>query len=272
MTLDTKLEYLTLTVQAMVIGLLIFRKFYKKLPLFFSYLIWLLLLTGATLALTGHYSDDALQKVFVIADIIDGAFMFCVLVELSMSVLSPIRSSLPSWSVFAVFVILAVAFAIIWPFAKPPGLATLTPASRLQVHFDTAMAVLPIVFFLALAGCSQWLSLSWRDRELQIGTGLGIFALASLSTTFFKMHVGAATDDARNTYHLFDQIQAGSYIVAMLYWLVSFAQKVRERREFTPQMENFLLALAGTARTTRVGMRDSRDFTRRNSRDFTKKD
>jgi hypothetical protein len=43
-----------------------------------------------------------------------------------------------------------------------------------------------------------------------------------------------------------------------LYWIVSFAQKEAERREFTPQMRNFLLAAAGGARATRIAMTESR--------------
>lgn len=263
MTLDTKLALLSALLQAMVIGLLAYRRFYKKLPLFFSYLVWLLVISGASVATAHSYSDEVLQKIFVFADVFDAAFMFCVLVELSMSVLSPIRSALPSWTVYGVAGIMMVAFALIWPFAKPPGFKTLDSLSRIQVHVDMANSVLPIVFFLALAACSQWLSLSWRDRELQIGTGLGIFALASLAATVLKMNIGTATPEAIHTYHTLDQAQVASYIVAMLYWLVSFAQKVPERREFTPQMENFLLALAGNARTARVAMRDSRDFTKK---------
>ena len=263
MTLDTKLALLSALLQAVVIGLLAYRKFYKKLPLFFFYLIWLLIISGASVATAHSYSDEVLQKIFVFADIFDAAFMFCVLVELSMSVLSPIRSALPSWTVYGVAGIMMIAFAVIWPFAKPPGFKTLDSLSRIQVHVDMANSVLPIVFFLALAAGSRWLSLSWRDRELQIGTGLGIFALASLSVTLLKMNVGTATDQAIHTYHMLDQAQAVSYVVAMLYWLVSFAQKVPERREFTPQMENFLLALAGNARTTRMAMRDSSDFTKK---------
>lgn len=263
MTLDTKLELISVIAQAAVIGLLAFRKFYRKLPLFFSYLIWLLIVLGASVLLANVYSPEILKNIFIVAEVLDAAFMFCVLVELSMSVLSPIRSALPSWTVFGVAGILAMAFALIWPFAKPPGFATLDTPSQVEVHVDMAMSILPIVFFLALAGCSQWLSLSWRDRELQIGTGLGIFALASLSITILKMNVGTATPEAIRTYHILDQAQAVSYVPAMVYWLVSFAQRVPERREFTPQMENFLLALAGNARTARVAMRESSDFTKK---------
>jgi hypothetical protein len=67
-------------------------------------------------------------------------------------------------------------------------------------------------------------------------------------------HTGQATGPQ---YHLLDQILAASYICSLGYWVFSFAQKEAERREFTPQMQNFLLAVAGTARTTRVALTDS---------------
>ena len=48
MTLDSNLELVFAIVQAIVIVLLIVRRIYKTLPLFSSYLIWLLLLQGAS--------------------------------------------------------------------------------------------------------------------------------------------------------------------------------------------------------------------------------
>ena len=58
-------------------------------------------------------------------------------------------------------------------------------------------------------------------------------------------------------YHL-NQLVVAGFLCSLLYWLVSFAQKEAERREFTPQMQNFLLAVAGAARSTRVALTDSR--------------
>jgi hypothetical protein len=51
---------------------------------------------------------------------------------------------------------------------------------------------------------------------------------------------------------------AASYTCSLLYWVYCFAQQEAKRREFTPQMQNFLLAMAGTARSTRVSLSDSR--------------
>ena len=38
------------------------------------------------------------------------------------------------------------------------------------------VSILRILFFLVLAGGSQLLSIGWRDRELQVATGLGFYS------------------------------------------------------------------------------------------------
>ncbi|MBS1804934.1 MAG: hypothetical protein JST28_16370 [Acidobacteria bacterium] len=250
MTLDTNLALFSEVAQAIVIGLLIFRKIYQKLPLFFSYNIFLVVLTAASFPIQSRYPLPIQQRIFVIGEIVDALFLFCVLVELSMSILSPIRSKLPSWTVFGVAGILAAALGIIWPFAKTPGFAALNDLSQIQVHVDVATSALRIVFFLALAAFSQLLSLSWRDRELQIGTGLGFYALVSLSATLWKMHVGTATLEAVTTYHQLDRVQVGGYVAAMIYWVVCFAQDVPDRRDFTPKMEKMIINMAYAARVS----------------------
>jgi hypothetical protein len=54
-----------------------------------------------------------------------------------------------------------------------------------------------------------------------------------------------------------NQFVVASYIVSLVYWAFSFAQQEAERREFTPQMRSFLLAVAGAARSTRVSLTGS---------------
>jgi len=51
-----------------------------------------------------------------------------------------------------------------------------------------------------------------------------------------------------------EQLLLGSYICTLLYWIFSFAKKEAERREFTPQMQNLLLAVAGVARAERTAL------------------
>jgi hypothetical protein len=48
-----------------------------------------------------------------------------------------------------------------------------------------------------------------------------------------------------------------SYLFSLLYWVFSFAQQEAERHEFTPQMQTFLLAVAGAAKSSRINLVDS---------------
>lgn len=239
-------------VETAILVLLIYKRIYKDFPILCAYIALGMLSDAAQYFLVRHYPGSDL-RIYLITTIIDSLFQFGVLVEVSMSVMRPIRSSMPRWTIGAVILILALICAIIWPFAKTPGVEDFTFDSRLIVHFQLTFRVMRILFFLAIAGCSQLLSIGWRDRELQIATGLGFFSIVSLSVALLHTHQGPATAQ----YHLLEQLVAASYVGSLLYWMVCFAQKVPERREFTPQMQNFLLAMAGNARTTRIAMASS---------------
>jgi hypothetical protein len=114
---------------------------------------------------------------------------------------------------------------------------------------------------MMLAASSQLLSIGWRDRELQVATGLGIFSFASVSVDVWRQHI-----ELGHKYNVLNQIVVASYVVSLLYWGFSFAQQEAARREFTPQMQNFLLAVAGNARSARMSFDDS-DSEKRRKRD-----
>jgi hypothetical protein len=58
-------------------------------------------------------------------------------------------------------------------------------------------------------------------------------------------------------YRRLDRFLVASYLCSLLYWAFSFAQKEPERQTFSPQMQSLLLALAGSARATRVALESS---------------
>jgi hypothetical protein len=142
---------------------------------------------------------------------------------------------------------LLILGATIWPFA---GLhQEVEPYVLFLLHLLQTVSILRILFFLALAGCSQFLSLSWRDRELQIVTGLGIYSTISLAVTVYHTHQANVELN-----RLLNQIVVASYICSLVYWVVCFSQREQERQEFTPQMQNLLLAMAGVARADREAL------------------
>lgn len=244
-------------VTAVVVLLLVAKGSFRILPIFSSYLTWGIL-SDAVQFTAAHYYPNAGYNFYLISLIVDSLFQFGVLVELAWSVLRPIRASLPPWSWLAVAVLFAIATAVVWPFSSGPGVSGFSFAGRLNVHVQVTFSVLRILLFLGLAGCSQLLSIGWKDRELQVATGLGFYSMVSLAVWIH--HTGQVVGPQ---YHRLDQIVAVSYVCSLGYWVFSFAQKEAERREFTPQMQSFLLAMAGTARATRMAVSDSRGMTDR---------
>jgi hypothetical protein len=178
--------------------------------------------------------------------VIDSVMVFAVLVELASSVLRPIRDSLPKWSWIGIAVLIALAGLIVWPiagFAVPDKLNDIgTRFFRLQQTF----AILRVITFLGLAAFSQVLAIGWRDRELQIATGLGFYSIVSLAVTVLHTHQLQGQQ-----YHWLDEVVMASYLAALSYWLYAFATKVAERQKFSPQMESFLLLVGGAAKSTR---------------------
>jgi len=263
-TLDTELFLAGLITEAAVVSLSIYRRIFRTLPIFFAYLIWSPIADAMEYLLVRSFPSTPLHPntdllIYAVAAVIDAVFMFGVLLELSMSVLRPMRAALPRWVMPMLGLLIVGICAAIWPFAKSPGFEQLASLSRLQIHLGLTLSVLRILFFLALAGFSQLLSIGWRDRELQIATGFGIFSLASLSASLLHTSQTVGSAALNNQFHVLDQMASATYICSMIYWCVCFAQKVPERREFTPQMQSFLLAVAGNARSTRMALDHSGD-------------
>jgi hypothetical protein len=252
--LDTALALAGIVAEAVILGLLIFRRVFKTLPLFSFWLAWSLINDIGQYFSARHFPQAELQ-IYLISSIVDSIFMFCVLIEVSMSVLKPMRGLLPRWAILAVGMLFAVASGAVWMLVKFPGFDKLTGSYQVIVHISLTSSIIRIVFFLLLAGFSQLLSIGWRDREFQIATGFGFYAVASLSVTLLHLNLGV-NPALVDQYHLFDQLLSASYVCSIGYWIISFAQKVPERREFTPQMQHFLVALAGNARSTRLAMDD----------------
>ncbi|MDR3740527.1 MAG: hypothetical protein P4L40_16045 [Terracidiphilus sp.] len=247
MNLENQLWLGYILIEAAVIGLLIYRRALRLLPVFFLYCCWDLLINIASYPAQRYLSVDNYLDYYLVETAVDSILQFSVLVELAWSVLRPIRSSLPQRTLVMILGALFGLGVVIWPLS---GLhQSLGPSGTFLLHLLQTVSILRILFFLALAGCSQLLSLSWRDRELQIVTGLGIYSTISLAITVYHTHQADAGLNGR-----LNLIVVASYICSLVYWVVCFSQREAERKEFTPQMQNLLLAMAGVARSDREAL------------------
>jgi hypothetical protein len=235
-----------------IILLMIRGSVFRSFPVFFSYICWSLLNDPLIYFVQVSY-PAFFFRAYLIQLLVDSLMIFALLAEITWNVLSPIHKSLPKYSWGVIVVLLAIGSAILWPVAGLVAPEHLTAAGRNLFLLHQTPAILRAVFYLALITFSQLLSIGWRDREFQIASGLGFYSIISLTVTILHAHQQSGTPQ----YHWLDLADSFSYLTVLVYWVFAFATKPVERREFTPQMQNVLLAVAGAAKSTRAGLTGS---------------
>ncbi len=238
--------------EAFVLSLLLAKKIWRTLPVFVVYLAWGLL-SDIVLYYILTWMPDAYQRFYTIETIVDSTFLFIVLVELFWSVLRPVRSTLPRGTIYVLTGLIAVAALIIWPLASKTVPPKMDAQSLLIFHLSETFAILRVLCFVVIAGFSQLLAIGWRDRELQVVTGLGVYAIASLLAMLLHASQPNAGGDA---YHNLDIAVSLSYLGTLTYWVFSFVTKEQERKEFSPQMQQLLVLMGGGARAGRIALTD----------------
>ena len=254
LNLDTILWLAGVFAEAGAIALCMRARLFRTAPMFCSYLVWSLFVDVVFLFLHLRYPppNPIYYWAYMPQMVVDSLFQFAVLVELGWGILRPMRASLPRQSILILAALIALAGALIWPVAAWTIPTNLSASGRTLVQVQQTFAVLRVVVFMALAGFSQILSIGWRDRELQIATGLGFYSMVSLAVSLIHTHQAPGL-----RYGQLDSLAIASYISSLLYWVYSFSQREEERQEFTPQMRSFLLAVTGAARGTRVALAES---------------
>ena len=257
MGLDLILSGCAIAAEVALVLLLIKKHAFRSFPFFFSYILWSLV-SDAVLRLTNSLPAVEYFRIYVLFTVIDSAMMLAVLVELAWSVLRPVRASLPRYSLAGISLLMVIAGLALWPVARfgfsapasDPPLSTLgIELIRLQQTFS----VLRVVVFVALAGFSQLLAIGWRSRELQVATGLGLYSIVSLAVSVMQTHQSVNQPQ----YILLGAVASASYVCSLTYWVYAFATKEAVRQEFSPQMQQLFLAVAGAAQADRVSLSDS---------------
>jgi hypothetical protein len=239
-------------VEAVLILLLLKLRLFRSFPAFFLWVCWSFVNDIYAVAINYQNNSPSL-RFFEIEVVVDSILMFAVLVELSWSVLRPIRSSLPKYSWVAIAGMIFIAGTIVWFVAGLTVPDYLFPEGKAFFRLQQTGAILRVVVFLAMAGFSQLLSIGWRNRELQIATGFGFYSIVSLAVTVLHTHQAKSY----SLYHWLDEAVGASYLLALSYWVFALATREAERREFTPRMQSFLLSAAGSARAARISLGSS---------------
>ena len=246
MSFENVLALAGILAEALFLGILVWKRSYKSLPIFFSYIAWGLSGDSAVLILRTLLRNQS-PDIWVVEMFIDSVFQYAVLIELAWSILRPIKGSLPRGFLAGLSILIAAGAALAWPLCALKDSPKYSWEWLLALHVERSFAILRILFFVAIASCSQFLRIGWRDRELQVATGLGFYSLVGLAGTMVHSH-----QDFGMQYYYVEFAVAGSYLMSLVYWVASFAQQEAARREMTPAIEVFLLDMAKVMRRRRA--------------------
>ena len=244
---DQILLFAGIFAEVAVLAVLFYRRVFTTLPFFFAYVALGAATDACMLALRHFHVGNELQ-IYVVEMSLDSLLQYVVLVELTWSALRHV-GEIPRWMLAAIGMGLLVVGMSVWPFSDSHAFAGLPSLWHFVARLQSTISILRIVFFLALAACSHLLSLGWRDRELQVATGLGAYSLASFVGSLLHADLGIG-----RSAHVIDVIVGASYLGSLLYWIACFWLPETAQEQMTPLMEKTLQAVALSARAQRAAL------------------
>ena len=228
--------------------ILLIRNEWRGRLFFTSYILWTIA-SDSVFFYFGLFHHRITLIPYIIELSVDSFLQFCLIGEIAWSAFKPIRNALPRNFVIVIPLLLLIVGALCWPFANLVVPDNLLPHGHLMLVINQTVAILRIAFFVLLASFSQFFSIGWRDREMQIATGLGFFSAISLIVAIIHSHGMVGSQ-----YHWLDLVTSFGYLGTLAYWVVSFAQKEPEVRKISPQMMRFLVSIGGSLQADRLAL------------------
>ena len=247
MSYESSLVIAGIASEATVLSLMIWRGVYKSYPVFTAYIVWAIV-SDSSYIVAPHLYQGRMNS-YIVEIGIDSLLQFMVMVELMISTLKTLRNSLPKWALGLIPFLLVLVGASLWPIAGFAVQSNIDASSHILVILQQTVSLLRVVLLLVLVAFSQFLSIGWRDRELQIASGLGFYSILSLVVWVLHTHQAVGPQ-----YHWLDLVTSFGYLGTLAYWMVAFAQKEPETRKISPQMVRFLVSMGGAVQADRMAL------------------
>jgi hypothetical protein len=200
---------------------------------------------------SGYY-----PKFYFTCTVLDYLLQLLIILEIGRNVLRPSKRSLPFrlWPIVTGGILVC---AIVAATFSPSTQSASNTAVLLRVTLG--LAILKLLLFAGMAGFAQFLGIGWRSRVLQLATGLAFYGAVSLLVQLSSSHL-PSTGPAYSAHLVrFAQIQWGAYSLTLLSWIWAFSRNEAPRKDFTPQMQEVLVTIAGAAKRTRLAVTRSAD-------------
>jgi hypothetical protein len=220
-SIDLTLWLAGIGMEALLLGLVIWKRVYRTLPVFSCFFLWCLLSDGG-MAVASRF-PNAYLKATLVNITVDALFQLAILAELGKVVVRRNNVTPPSRIVIVLLTVLA--FVLAGSLNKWVLPTQLPIPDMLYLVLMQLFAVLRVVFLLTLVWWSSLQGLRWPSRELRILTGLGVYIMATLCVAILHSHYMSGME-----YHWLDQLLVAIYLWTLSYWILASTTSVVEQQ------------------------------------------
>ena len=117
--------------------------------------------------------------------------------------------------------------------------------SDLKGPLNITVGLLRMLIFTVTAAFAQMLGVGWKNKVLQLATALSFYSAVDLIVSLLTRQSGSGA---------LQPLKGVAYAFELGFLLWAFTTKEVRRSEFSPQMEQFLVTLAGRAKIARTAL------------------
>ncbi len=231
-------------------AILVWKKGYRHFPIFSMWVLFNLIFDPILYLTSIKTSHDTYFRTYLASSVPGYLLEIMVLFEIALAVLKHKRNLNPKMLLLlglALFASSATAVIFVEDHSST-SIVFLRSFDRLNY----GIAGLRLAMFILISAFSQVLGVTWRNRVLQLASGFAFYAGIGLLAEIAHSHLSGNQSDYDTHYRLVSQFMVAGYLCALYYWCYCFARQEAERKEFSPQMERFLVSMSGAVKRQRA--------------------
>ncbi len=228
-----------------LVAILLIRRQYRAFPVFTLYMSFNLLCDIGLFALMATFSPQVVRSIQIALLPLQYLLELGVLFEIGWHVLSPVQASLPKGAI-RVFITLLVIALLGGTLLAGHVHETGNRLNDIKADLNLTVGLLRMLIFVATAGFAQLLGIGWKNKVLQLATALSFYSAVDLIVSLAERHAG--------NMEVLEPFRALGYLLEIGFLVYAFTTKDVRRREFSPQMEQFLVTLAVRAKHARTAL------------------
>jgi len=209
------LQFICITGELVVLAQALRYKIWRATPLFVCYLAWNLF-SDTVMSPLSHWSAAEFLRLYQVETRIDLVAQTMVLIEITWKLLRPVFTDRRRGVIAVLAATATLLVLLIWPMTAI--LTDLPYPYDAVVRLGQTEQILGVTWIIVLGITSVILSLPWRDRLVQIATGLFSYSLAGVLVILYRRLTGI---DSHGNW--LQPLTILAYIGVLIYWMRSFA-------------------------------------------------